>query len=239
MLFPIRDFQKLGKKSRMKKSVYLVIHVRHLYSYYKALLPKYFSESEWPYECPFCSKRFQAKGDLPKHFFTLKHKQDPRIPAFGTQDWIDLLNSCRVLNVQVRPKRMRTIHRRRRQPEDGPILMEQNFFVNVADAAETFAVENLSEQQQSPQEEEQPQEELLLGPSEECILPDEPRALATSTLLTQKGSQNNASSKRFCIDDILGTSSSPEIQTDTIFIKCELEEEPNTSLPADTGESIS
>jgi hypothetical protein len=66
-------------------------------------------ETDWPYECPFCFKRFQAKGDLPKHFFTSQHKNDPRIPAPGSLEWHQLLNSCCVIPDWVMPTKRRVI----------------------------------------------------------------------------------------------------------------------------------
>lgn len=52
-------------------------------------------EGEWPFVCEFCGKRFQAKADLPKHFFTRRHINDPKVPKPGTQEWTDVLNrSC-------------------------------------------------------------------------------------------------------------------------------------------------
>ena len=54
-------------------------------------------ESEWPFHCIFCFKRFQAKGDLPKHFFTYRHRHDPRIPEVGTDAWRQLLELCSVI----------------------------------------------------------------------------------------------------------------------------------------------
>ena len=62
-------------------------------------------ETDWPYECPFCFKRFQAKGDLPKHFFTSQHKEDPRIPPPGSLEWHQLLNQCCVIPDWVLPSR--------------------------------------------------------------------------------------------------------------------------------------
>ena len=51
-------------------------------------------ESEWPFKCEYCEKHFQAKGDLPKHFATKKHKDDPEIPNPGTAEFKEVLERC-------------------------------------------------------------------------------------------------------------------------------------------------
>ena len=52
-------------------------------------------KSEWPFECPLCGQKFQAKGDLPKHFHTSVHKNDKRVPEFGTPAWFQIIDqSC-------------------------------------------------------------------------------------------------------------------------------------------------
>ena len=47
-------------------------------------------EKEWPYECPICHKKFQARGDIPKHLKTKLHEND-NIPVMGTKGWYDLV----------------------------------------------------------------------------------------------------------------------------------------------------
>ena len=47
-------------------------------------------EEEWPHACPLCGKRFQARGDIPKHLMTSKHADD-NIPAMGSKEWFDLI----------------------------------------------------------------------------------------------------------------------------------------------------
>ena len=47
-------------------------------------------EEEWPYECPLCHKKFQARGDIPKHLMTKLHEND-NIPAMGSKAWHDLI----------------------------------------------------------------------------------------------------------------------------------------------------
>ena len=47
-------------------------------------------EAEWPYDCPLCHKKFQAKGDIPKHLKTKLHEHD-NIPDMGTKGWYDLV----------------------------------------------------------------------------------------------------------------------------------------------------
>ncbi len=54
-------------------------------------------ESEWPYACLFCDKRFQARADLPKHFKTSKHINDPNIPKQGTPAWIELMQRSEII----------------------------------------------------------------------------------------------------------------------------------------------
>lgn len=44
-------------------------------------------EEEWPHECPLCHKKFQARGDIPKHLKTKLHEND-NIPAMGTKERI-------------------------------------------------------------------------------------------------------------------------------------------------------
>jgi Zinc finger, C2H2 type len=53
-------------------------------------------KSEWPVACPLCQQRFQAKGDLPKHFFTSIHKNDKRVPEMKSKAWFDLINTSYV-----------------------------------------------------------------------------------------------------------------------------------------------
>ena len=52
---------------------------------------------EWPYQCEFCLKRFQARADLPKHYNTAQHKNDPNIPKQGTPEWNALIQRCKVI----------------------------------------------------------------------------------------------------------------------------------------------
>jgi len=47
-------------------------------------------EHLWPYECPICHKKFQARADIPKHLMTKLHEDD-NIPICGTKAWYDLL----------------------------------------------------------------------------------------------------------------------------------------------------
>ena len=47
-------------------------------------------EEEWPHACPLCGKRFQARGDIPKHLMTSKHANDA-IPTMGSKEWFDLI----------------------------------------------------------------------------------------------------------------------------------------------------
>jgi len=47
-------------------------------------------EHEWPYECPLCHKKFQARGDIPKHLMTRLHESD-NIPPMGSKEWYDLI----------------------------------------------------------------------------------------------------------------------------------------------------
>ena len=41
-------------------------------------------EKDWPFECPICHKRFQARGDIPKHLKTKLHEND-NIPVMGSK----------------------------------------------------------------------------------------------------------------------------------------------------------
>ena len=47
-------------------------------------------EQEWPHECPLCRKRFQARGDIPKHLKTKLHEHD-NVPEMGSKEWFDLI----------------------------------------------------------------------------------------------------------------------------------------------------
>lgn len=47
-------------------------------------------EQEWPYECPLCRKKFQARGDIPKHLKTKLHEYD-NVPEMGSKEWFDLI----------------------------------------------------------------------------------------------------------------------------------------------------
>jgi len=47
-------------------------------------------QSEWPYSCPICGKRMQARQDVAKHLKTKAHVND-NIPMEGTKEWNDLL----------------------------------------------------------------------------------------------------------------------------------------------------
>ena len=56
----------------------------------KKHLLSHIPEEEWPYECPLCHKKFQARGDIPKHLKTKVHEND-NIPSMGSQGWFDLI----------------------------------------------------------------------------------------------------------------------------------------------------
>merc|ERR1711902_249297 len=61
-------------------------------------------ENEWPYRCEFCYKHFQAKGDLPKHFATKKHRNDPNVPNPGTEEFKEVLErSC--MNIKIKTEK--------------------------------------------------------------------------------------------------------------------------------------
>ena len=64
-------------------------------------------ENEWPYRCEFCYKHFQAKGDLPKHFATKKHRNDPNVPNPGTEEFKEVLErSCMNIKIKMeKPKK--------------------------------------------------------------------------------------------------------------------------------------
>ena len=47
-------------------------------------------EEEWPHKCPLCPKKFQARGDIPKHLKTKIHEAD-NVPDMGTRAWFDLI----------------------------------------------------------------------------------------------------------------------------------------------------
>ena len=51
---------------------------------------------QWPFRCEFCGQQFQAKSDLPKHWHTSKHANDPRIPQPNTQAYRDVLSRSEI-----------------------------------------------------------------------------------------------------------------------------------------------
>lgn len=56
-------------------------------------------EEQWPYQC-HCGKYFQAKGDIPKHWKTSKHLNDPKIPPDGSPEWRALLDATERFKLQ-------------------------------------------------------------------------------------------------------------------------------------------
>ena len=69
--------KKLSNKNAMKK---------HLLSH----RPK----DTWPWFCEFCDEKFQAKGDIPRHWMTIKHRDDPKVPKAGSVEWQAALDRC-------------------------------------------------------------------------------------------------------------------------------------------------
>ena len=51
-------------------------------------------KSEWPWRCEYCEERFQAKGDIPRHWMTVKHRDDPKVPKAGSVEWQAALDRC-------------------------------------------------------------------------------------------------------------------------------------------------
>ena len=51
---------------------------------------------QWPFRCEFCGQQFQAKSDLPKHWQTSKHANDPRIPKPNTPAYRDVLQRSEI-----------------------------------------------------------------------------------------------------------------------------------------------
>ena len=49
-------------------------------------------ETEWPYECEYCQKRFKMRSDLPKHFNSILHRHDPEIPDKDTNEYYAILD---------------------------------------------------------------------------------------------------------------------------------------------------
>ena len=88
-------------------------------------------ESEWPYICEFCGKRFQAKGDLPKHFVTTQHREDPRVPKPGTAEWQIVLDRSAVASSSFAPKENNKTQKGKKKKgttsrKNGDILPEMN-----------------------------------------------------------------------------------------------------------------
>ena len=48
----------------------------------------------WPWYCEYCDEKFQAKGDIPRHWMTTKHKDDPKVPKAGSTEWHAALGRC-------------------------------------------------------------------------------------------------------------------------------------------------
>ena len=69
--------KKMSNKNAMKK---------HLLSH----RPKH----TWPWHCEYCDEKFQAKGDIPRHWMTAKHKDDPQVPKAGSTEWHAALGRC-------------------------------------------------------------------------------------------------------------------------------------------------
>ena len=46
----------------------------------------------WPWYCEFCDEKFQAKTDIPRHWMTSKHKDDPKVPKAGSTEWTAILD---------------------------------------------------------------------------------------------------------------------------------------------------
>ena len=40
----------------------------------------------WPWYCEYCDEKFQAKGDIPRHWMTTTHKDDPKVPKAGSTE---------------------------------------------------------------------------------------------------------------------------------------------------------
>ena len=49
-------------------------------------------ETDWPYECEYCQKRFKMRSDLPKHFNSILHRHDPEIPDKDTEEYYAILD---------------------------------------------------------------------------------------------------------------------------------------------------
>ena len=69
--------KKMSNRNAMKK---------HLLSH----RPKH----TWPWFCEYCDEKFQAKGDIPRHWMTAKHKDDPQVPKAGSTEWHAALGRC-------------------------------------------------------------------------------------------------------------------------------------------------
>ena len=55
-------------------------------------------QSEWPFVCLFCGKHMQDKSDLPKHWRTGVHANNPQIPKPGTPEFNTLLKNSQVID---------------------------------------------------------------------------------------------------------------------------------------------
>ena len=69
-------------------------------------------EEEWPYKCPLCPKKFQARGDIPKHLMTKIHEAD-NVPEKGTRAWFDLIYHDDPTYVY--ENKMRELHKKKAQ----------------------------------------------------------------------------------------------------------------------------
>ena len=68
----------------------------------KTKMPKHLlshlPQSDWPFVCLFCGKHHQAKSDLPKHWKTGLHANNPQIPKSGTPEFNTLLKKSQVID---------------------------------------------------------------------------------------------------------------------------------------------
>ena len=202
-----------------------------------------------PYHCPLCFKRFQAKGDLPKHFFTSRHQNDPRIPPTGTPEWQTLLGQCCVV-----PEGILSRKKRQRRPKASSDAQNQDSGLSERPSTD-LPVGNLNEtgfplveEPTNFQRDDLPNEEnqtkgLLIVPEtlnhseQESILSDAgPSSSSRPTvenLPNPTETENRANP--FSIENILAptmTTSSifwPESESQapdkSIFIKCDVDDE--------------
>lgn len=81
-------------------------------------------EEMWPYECPICHKKFQARGDIPKHLMAKLHEND-NIPQMGTKEWYHLIYYDRPVDYESLKIKLEQRHEKERSKLMDPAAREE------------------------------------------------------------------------------------------------------------------